>query len=112
MTKVIGRPALYYHYSHIRSEHWLKGTLLCVPTVKRIVPEGYVPEDIPLIRKYAEIEGPNGALLQAVPASSQAANDAQLRLLENLREHEAEIQRKFARQRSPPPDAYWTPDAK
>src|SRR5260370_12774593 len=108
MTKVIGRPALYYPYIHIRSEHWLKGTLLCVPTVKRIVPEGYVPEDLPLIRKYAEIEGPNGALLQAVPASSQATNDAQLRLLENLREHEAQIHPKYARQTSPQPAPDWT----
>ena len=33
-----GRAALYYPYIHIRSEHWLKATLLWVPCVKRIVP--------------------------------------------------------------------------
>jgi hypothetical protein len=25
------RAALYYPYIHIRSEHWLKATLLCAP---------------------------------------------------------------------------------
>ena len=39
------RPALYYPYIHIRSEDWLKATLLCVPVVKRLIPENYDPED-------------------------------------------------------------------
>src|SRR5579884_858666 len=55
MPHPLQRAALYYPYIHIRSEHWLKATLLCAPVVKRIVPDGYVPEDQANIRKYAGI---------------------------------------------------------
>jgi hypothetical protein len=72
--------ALYYPYIHIRSEHWLKATLLYAPAVKRIVPEQYMPEDHPSILRYSKIFGTHGALLQAVPADSPAANDAQQHL--------------------------------
>jgi hypothetical protein len=61
------RPALYYPYIHIRSEHRLKATLLCAPAVKRIVPETYQPEDSFQIAKYTQIIGPYGALLQPCP---------------------------------------------
>src|SRR5712692_8346145 len=84
------RTALYYPYIHIRSEHWLKATLLFAPTVKRIVPEQYTPEDLPSIVRYANIVGTYGALLQNVPAYSPAADDAQQRLQIKLREHESE----------------------
>jgi hypothetical protein len=106
------RPALYYPYIHIRSEHWLKATLMCVPTVKRIVPETYLPEDLPPIIKYTNVIGPNGPLLQAVPPSSPAAEQSQQRLLEYLREHEAEILRKYQRNHAPSHDGYWVHDAK
>lgn len=112
MTNVFGRPALYYPYIHIRSEHWLKATLLCVPTVKRIVPQNYVPEDDPQIVRYTEITGPHGALLQAVPAYSHAADRAQRHLLDKLRMHEDEIKLKYGRSQSPSPDDYWVHDAK
>ncbi len=52
------RPALYYPYIHIRSEDWLKATLLCVPVVKRLVPETYDPEDTGDIAPFAKISGP------------------------------------------------------
>jgi hypothetical protein len=106
------RPALYYPYIHIRSEHWLKATLLCVPVVKRIVPADYSPEDLPDIVRYAKISGPRGELLQTVPAWSAAADCAQRRLLEKLREHEAEILRKYDRGHAPAADEYWIHDAK
>jgi hypothetical protein len=48
------RPALYYPYIHIRSEDWLKATLLCVPVVKRLIPENYDPEDTGNIAPYAK----------------------------------------------------------
>jgi hypothetical protein len=106
------RSALYYPYIHIRSEHWLKATLMCVPAVKRIVPENYVPEDLPPIIRYTQVNGPNGPLLQGVPASSPAAEQAQWRLLQDLREHEVEIQRKYHRSHAPSQDEYWIHDAK
>ena len=107
-----GRPALYYPYIHIRNEHWLKATLLCVPTVKRIVPETYTPEDDPIIKRYTDINGPYGPLLQAVPAASPAAFDAQTRLLRILEDHKKEINRKYHRRRALGPDKYWIHTAK
>lgn len=106
------RPALYYPYIHIRSEHWLKATLLCVPSVKRIVPEAYTPEDPPSILKYSQITGPNGALLQPVLASSAGANEAQRRLLVSLRDHEQEIEGQYQRVSVRGPDKYWLHAAK
>ena len=106
------RPALYYPYIHIRDERWLKATLFCLPTVKRIVPANYTPEDDPVIKKYTNIVGPNGPLLQTVPAVSPAADRAQDELLNTLRRHQKEIKGKYRRSRAPKADAYWIHDAK
>jgi hypothetical protein len=106
------QPALYYPYIHVRSESWLKATLLCVPAVKRIVPENYAPEDDPAILPYVTISGPNGPLLQAVPAATSGAMAAQHRLLSALHANEAEIVTRYAREKSPAPDEYWVHDAK
>lgn len=112
MGDSVGRASLYYPYIHIRSEHWLKATLLCAPAVKRIVPEDYTPEDLPNIVKYTKVVGQDGPLLQAVPAVSPAASNAQLRLLDKLNMHEKEIDRKYHRSQSPNPDEYWIHGAK
>ena len=106
------RPALYYPYIHIRSEQWLKATLLCAPAVTRIVPETYIPEDASHIAHYTRTIGPFGALLQAVPAYSQAADAAQHRLLSNLRRNKERVHSKFSRQPAPASDQYWIHDAK
>jgi hypothetical protein len=106
------RPALYYPYIHIRSEHWLKATLLCAPAVKRIVPEVYNPEDSAEITKYTKIAGPNGLLLQTVPSTSTAADQAQLRMLGQIQEHLQAIRDKYGRSKSPAQDEYWIHDAK
>src|SRR6185312_5486596 len=111
-VKSIERAALYYPYIHIRSEDWLKATLLCMPVVKRIVPSDYEPEDEPLIRAYTEIKGPFGPLLQSVPAWSSAAYQAQERLIALLKENEDRFTKRFGRANSPVPDAYWIHDAK
>src|SRR5258708_35333925 len=81
------RPALYYPYIHIRSERWLKATLLCMPTEKRIVPAGYTPEDEPAITAYTTTTGPYGQLLQSVPSYTPAAGNAQYHLLNQLRQN-------------------------
>src|SRR5579862_6353238 len=106
------RSALYYPYIHIRSERWLKATLLCMPSVKRIVPEEYTPEDEPIIKAYTNIAGPNGALLQSIPSYSAAANHAQDRLLHKLREHAGTIMKKYDRKHAPAVDEYWIHTAK
>ncbi len=106
------RPALYYPYIHVRSEHWLKATLLCAPAVKRIVPETYEPEDSFQIAKYTKIVGPHGALLQPVPAYSEAADQAQRRILEMIENHIDEIRKRYGRDSAPANDQYWIHDAK
>lgn len=111
MDDALKRPALYYPYIHIRSEHWLKATLLCVPAVTRIVPEDYIPEDDPSIITYTRIAGPNGELLQTVPSFSPSAEEAQFRLLVKLREHEADVVARFRRDIAGP-DTYWIHVAK
>jgi len=106
------RPALYYPYIHIRSERWLKATLLCAPTVKRIVPETYDPEDSQEIAKYTKIAGPHGLLLQAMPAYSNAADQAQMRMLRQIEQHLSDIRDKYGREKAPLRDEYWIHDAK
>ena len=112
MPESLERPALYYPYIHVRSEHWLKATLLCIPVVKRIVPETYEPEDEPIIRPYTEIKGPFGTLLQSVPAWSSAAYAAQERLLAILQKNEEQFTNSFGREKAPFRDEYWIHDAK
>jgi hypothetical protein len=106
------RPALYYPYIHIRSEDWLKATLLCVPVVKRLIPDNYDPEDTGNIAPYAKIAGPYGALLQRVPAYSVAADQAQQELFGKIRGSLATIQEAYGRARAPAIDEYLIHDAK
>lgn len=106
------QPALYYPYIHIRSEIWLKATLFCVPAVKRIVPDEYVPEDDAAIIPYVRLAGANGPLLQAVPSATGGAMASQERLLNALQANEAAIVARYGRKASPDPDEYWVHDAK
>jgi hypothetical protein len=112
MNDAFKRPALYYPYVHIRSEHWLKATLLCVPAVKRMVPDTYTPEDSPNIIEYTKIEGLSGPLLQAVSAFSPAADAAQQSLLAKLKEREGDVLARYHRSQMPGEDDYWIHDAK
>ena len=106
------KTALYYPYIHIRSEHWLKATLLYSPAVARIVPTAYSPEDEAPIARYAEIKGASGTLLQAVPAWSPAADAAQQRLLRRIEGSLDVIQQNYGQARAPVPDKYWIHEAK
>ena len=108
---IVSRPALYYPYIHIRSEHWLKASLLCFPAVKRIVPDGYEPEDRSSVREYTGITGSAGPLLQSVRAYSPAADAAQRRLLHRLSSDVPALE-PYRRKHSPSRDRYWIHDAK
>lgn len=108
----IVRPALYYPYIHVRSEEWLKATLLYVPVVKRLVPEGYEPEDEPRITPYVTLKGPYGELLQTVPAYTVAADMAQQELLQKIKGRIDRIKKKYCRSNAPRVDKYWIHDAK
>lgn len=83
-----------------------------MPSLKRIVPEEYTPEDLPHIARYIEITGPRGPLLQTVPAYSPAADAAQHRLLDKLRANRELIQKRFDRRQAPDPDKCWIHKAK
>jgi hypothetical protein len=84
------RAALYYPYIHIRSEHWLKATLLTFPKVYRMVPLGqYFPEDDPTIIPYTGDS--KHCLLDNVNTADPAARDAQRQLLKELKKNEKTI---------------------
>jgi len=106
------RAALYYPYIHIRSEDWLKATLLCVPVVKRMIPDDYHPEDTGDIAPYERIAGPYGKLLQRVPAYSAAAEQAQQDLLNRIHGDLDAIKNAYGRAKAPEVDEYWIHDAK
>jgi hypothetical protein len=106
------RPALYYPYIHIRDENWLKATLLCVPVVKRLVPDNYTTENDPCIFPFTQIEGPLGPLLQLEPATSETAVDAQRDLHDRIQQNLAFFEERFSRANAPDPDQYWIHDAK
>ena len=106
------RPALYYPYIHIRDLHWLKATLLCVPSVQRIVPMSYVPEDSAAIAEFAEFSGPNGPLLGRVSPDYGRSVRIQERLLDYLQMREADALARFSKERCPAGTPYWIHDEK
>jgi hypothetical protein len=87
------RDALYYPYIHIHDVNWLKSTLLCFPSVHRILPDAYVPQgftsaDSDEIKQYCKTVGARGPLLQPCKsvhdsAPANAANDLQLKIQAN-----------------------------
>src|SRR5215471_12941354 len=60
MVHVPDRDALYYPYIHIRDVNWLKGTLLCFPQVRRIVPSDFPLNDSAEVRKFLRLRGARG----------------------------------------------------
>jgi len=56
-TKVIDRGALYYPNVHIRDAEWLKATLLCFPSLDRMVPSDYMVGDAAIPKFFAEHKG-------------------------------------------------------
>jgi hypothetical protein len=73
-TTALDRDALYYPYIHIQDANWLKATLLCFPSVRRMVPGNYEPDDS---RKQP--------LLSSVDLFSKGATKAEVNLLEKLK---------------------------
>src|ERR1035437_3666125 len=85
----IARPALYYPYIHIRSENWLKATLLCFPKVFRMIPYGeYAPEDTPQIQRYVRANERGERLLDSRGTAAEYALVAQQNLLQKIQAHE------------------------
>ncbi|MFN0172485.1 MAG: hypothetical protein ACKV22_39280 [Bryobacteraceae bacterium] len=98
MATAIARPALYYPFIHIRSEHWLKLTLLCFPKVVRMIPYGeYAPEDLPQIQRYVEPNRRGERLLDSRGTAAEFAVAAQQRLLLKIQANEEFITKTYAR---------------
>src|SRR5712691_1635254 len=105
------RPALYYPYIHIRSENWLKATLLCFPKVFRMIPYGeYAPEDTPQIQRYVQPNERGECLLDSRGTAAENAIVAQKKLLLKIQAHEEFITKAYAN--VPQGDKYLIHDAK
>jgi hypothetical protein len=105
--------ALYYPYIHIRDEHWLKATLLCTPTVKRIVPLPYTPEDTAAIKRYTEIQNDRGPLLQpSYPTARSEEEQKQLQAFLERPEVAAAVHSRFTLEHTAVEEEYWIHDKK
>jgi len=98
----IERPALYYPYIHVRAEQepWLKATLLLHPSVVRMVPPDYEPEDPPNLLTYVKMKGSADKLLNQVSTSYDTAQKAKERLLNHIKKNLAHLKRHYTRQRT------------
>jgi hypothetical protein len=108
------RPALYYPYIHIRSEHWLKATLLCFPRVFRMIPYAeYAPEDSAQIQQYVQPDKRGARLLDSRGTAAEAALAAQQILLQKLEAHRDFVESTYSRKHAGQQDeGYLIHDAK
>ncbi|HEV3332334.1 MAG TPA: hypothetical protein VG096_15195 [Bryobacteraceae bacterium] len=95
------RYALYYPYIHIRSENWLKSTLLAFQQVQRIVPYKFTLRDQENTAAYATLEGPAGLLLTEAPIYTPRVKKAQDDLRKKLETMPAEIRQRFTHDQTP-----------
>jgi len=97
-TTALDRDALYYPYIHIQDANWLKATLLCFPSVRRMVPGGYEPDDSHVVREFCELMGPrNRPLLSSVNLFGKGATRAETHLLEKLKSNDELIRKKYSK---------------
>jgi hypothetical protein len=91
------RSALYYPYIHIRSENWLKSTLLAFQRVDRIVPYPNTLRDEEIIEPYTRLRGADGKpLLDQAEFQTERVAAAQKVLLQRLMEKEGELVKRYA----------------
>ena len=97
MSAILDRDALYYPYIHIRDVNWLKGTLLCFPQVRRMVPPDFHLNDSPEVQEFRKLVGPAGKPLIAEEDTDQyAVEESQHRLLTTLRENEEYVCQRYS----------------
>ncbi len=92
--------ALYYPYIQIRDENWLKGALLAFQQVRRIVPNRFTVRDRSLTKRYAELIGPAGPLLDSVLVSGADVRESQRRLRGRIAENLETIVAKYGAAKS------------
>jgi hypothetical protein len=87
MSAIIDHAALYYPYIHIRDDNWLKATLLCFPSVERMVPPSYAVNDGETAAFFAGEKGRLGRpMLGRRDLDDPATEDARSKLLASLNE--------------------------
>jgi hypothetical protein len=97
-TTALDRDALYYPYIHIQDANWLKATLLCFPSVRRMVPGNYEPDDSHVVREFCELMGPRKQpLLSSVDLFTKGAMKAEANLLEKLKANDELIRKKYSK---------------
>jgi hypothetical protein len=98
MSTILDRDALYYPYIHIRDVNWLKGTLLCFPQVRRMVPPDFYLNDSPEVQEFRKLTGFGGkSLISEENIDKEMVFEAQHRLLLALRENEEYICQQYSR---------------
>ncbi|HSU60292.1 MAG TPA: hypothetical protein VLI55_13335 [Bryobacteraceae bacterium] len=104
------RAALYYPYIHIRSENWLKSTILAFQSVKRIVPNRYELADSERIQAYATLTDRNGTpLLDNARIYGERVKQAQTDLFETLKKHQTKLVSRYSETKTPE-QFRWGPD--
>ena len=101
-TPLATRPALYYPYIHIRDENWLKGAILGFQQVRRIVPYRFTIKDGAITRRYSELTGPAGQLVEELFVDSYQIKDTQQWLRVKLEQHLDQIKSKYGKDVTPP----------
>lgn len=97
-TTALDRDALYYPYIHIQDANWLKATLLCFPSVRRMVPGNYEPDDSYVVREFCELIGPRKQpLVSSVDLFCDGAMKAEVNLLEKLKSNDELIRKKYSK---------------
>jgi hypothetical protein len=97
------RSALYYPYIHVRSENWLKSTLLAFQRVDRIVPYPNTLQDEEVIEPYTKLLGPDGLpLLNMAEYNTKRVQAAQTVLFQRLMEAEAALVTRYAEDKVDP----------
>ncbi len=85
--ELVDRAALYYPFIHVRDERWLKATLLCFPSIDRMVPAGYEVNDGAAAAFFAQTKGRAGrAMLGRRTLDDPATEYARSELLAKLHE--------------------------
>jgi hypothetical protein len=91
------QPALYYPYIHIDDENWLKGAILGFQQVRRMVPMRFTLKDGAITRRYSELSGPAGPLVEELYIDSSEIRETQrwlrLKIVDNLPQIESKYKK-------------------
>jgi hypothetical protein len=100
LAVALDRDALYYPYVCVRDVNWLKATLLCFPTVRRMVPYSGPLVHGARLKQLREFFDTDGARGQPLLMTTHCEWEFQRGLLEKLKENEEIVRREFSHQQA------------